>query len=61
MQDNMPCRFPARVVGELVEVQGFDSNGSTPILFAICRRNRKKYLAEVTTLEWEGAAQRAWA
>jgi len=70
MQDNMPCPFPARVVGELVEVKGFDSNGPTPILFAICRRNRKKYLAEVTTFAWEGSppkgvewidAYKAWA
>jgi hypothetical protein len=70
MQNNMPCPFPARVVGELVEVEGFDSNGRTPILFAICRRNRKQYLAEVTTLEWAGRppkgvewidAYKAWA
>ncbi len=55
----MPCPFPARVVGELVEVEGFDSNGRTPIPFAICWRNRKKYLAEVTALEWEGRPPKA--
>lgn len=54
IEDNMSCPFPARVVGELVEVEGFDSKGRNTVIYAICRRSRKKYLVEVTTLEWEG-------
>jgi len=70
MEDNMTCPFTARVVGELVDVEGFDSKGCTPVIYAVCRRNRKKYFAEVTTLEWEGKppkgaewidAYKAWA
>jgi len=54
MENDISCPFPARVVGELVSVEEFDSKGNTPGIFAICRRNKKKYLVEVTALEWEG-------
>lgn len=69
LEENMPTPFPARVVGEEVEVVGFDQGVEDRGIMAICQRQGKKHRASVTSLEWSGkppkgaewiAAYQAW-
>ena len=54
MEDNISCPFKAKVVGEIVEVEGFDLPGDSTSIQALCLRNGKKYKIDVTSLEWDG-------
>lgn len=58
MEENILCPFKAKVVGEVVEVEGFDLPGDSTSVQAVCRRNDKKYKVDVTSLEWEGKPPR---
>jgi hypothetical protein len=53
VKDNVRCPFRAKVIGEEVEVVGFEEDGST--LDAICRKNGEEYPVEVTSLQWTEA------
>ena len=52
LEDNLSCPFRARVVGEEVEVLGFEREGSFGEILAVCRRKGKKHRVNVTALEW---------
>lgn len=69
LDDHVACPFKARVVGEEVEVRGFDWDGSSQGIVAICRRKGRQYRVTLTALEWSGRpptgaiwfdAYRAW-
>lgn len=70
IQDHLPCPFTALVVGEPVQVVGFDfGEPYETTVMAVCRRKGKRYKINVTSLEWEGRppqgaewieAYRAW-
>ncbi len=70
IQDHLACPFTALVVGEPVQVVGFDfGEPYETTVMAVCRRNGKRYKINVTSLAWEdtppkGAewieAYRAW-
>ena len=51
-QDHVACPFRALVVGEDVEVRGFDWNGAPHEIVAICRRKGRTSRINVTALEW---------
>lgn len=70
LEDNLPTPFQALVVGESVEVIGFDRSGGDRGIMAICRRKGRKYRISVSSLEWVGKplkgaewieAYKAWA
>src|SRR3989304_5791304 len=52
LQDHVAVPFKALVVGEEVEVRGFDWDGSPQGVVAICRRKRRAHRVNVTALEW---------
>jgi len=54
LEENMPTPFPALVVGEEVEVIGFDLGNENRGIMAVCKRNKKKYRISVTSLDWSG-------
>ena len=67
--DNLPASFKALVVGEEVEVVGFDGGDAREGIKAICKRRGRRYKVDVLALEWpqpppKGAewieAYRAW-
>lgn len=70
IESNMPCPFPARVIGEPVSVTGFQwAEGCLPVLYAVCEYKGRRYPIELTSLQWgspkpEGyewiEAYRAW-
>ena len=70
IQDHLACPFTALVVGEPVQVVGFDfGEPYETTVMAVCRRKGKRYKINVTSLEWEGRppqgaewieAYRAW-
>jgi hypothetical protein len=51
-QDRVTCPFRALVVGEEVEVRGFDLDGSPQGIVAICRRKGRTYRVNASALEW---------
>lgn len=51
-QDHVACPFKALVVGEEVEVRGFDWNGTPQGIVAVCRRKGRTYRVNATALEW---------
>lgn len=53
-QDRVACPFRALVVGEEVEVRGFDWDGTPQGIVAICRRKGRTYRVNATALEWAG-------
>lgn len=68
-QDHVACPFRALVVGEEVEVRGFDWDGTPQGIVAICRRKGQLYRVNATALEWAAGppvgaewfdAYRAW-
>jgi len=68
-QDHIACPFRALVVGEEVEVRGFDWDGTPQGIVAICRRKGQPYRVNATALEWAAGppvgaewfdAYRAW-
>ncbi len=54
LQDNVATPFKALVVGEAVEVIGFDLGEETGGIVVVCLRKGKKYRVSVTSLEWKG-------
>ncbi|MEX2220737.1 MAG: calcium-binding protein [Candidatus Rokuibacteriota bacterium] len=69
LDEHVARPFKARVVGEEVEVRGFDWDGTSQGIVAICRRKGRHYRVNVTALEWLGRpptgaiwfdAYRAW-
>jgi len=68
-QDHVACPFRALVVGEEVEVRGFDWDGTPQGIVAICRRKGQRHRVNATALEWAAGppvgaewfdAYRAW-
>ena len=68
-QDQVLCPFKALVVGEEVEVRGFDWDGTPQGIVAICRRKGRTFRVNATALQWAGRppggadwfdAYRAW-
>ncbi|MFQ5897393.1 MAG: calcium-binding protein [Candidatus Methylomirabilia bacterium] len=51
-EDHVACPFRALVVGEEVEVRGFDWDGTPQGIMAICRRKGRTYRVNATALEW---------
>lgn len=51
-QDHVACPFKALVVGEEVEVRGFNWDGAPQGIVAICRRKGRTHQVNVTALEW---------
>jgi len=69
LEEHVACPFKARIVGEEVEVLGFDWNDTGREIMAVCRRKGRRYRVGVTALEWTGRpptgavwfdAYRAW-
>lgn len=69
LDDHVTCPFRALVVGEEVEVRGFDWAGAPHEIVALCRRKGRTHRVSVTALEWAGKrpagaewfdAYRAW-
>jgi len=69
LQGHIACPFRALVVGEEVEVCGFDWDGTPQGIMAICKRKGRTYRVNATALEWAGRppagaewfdAYRAW-
>ena len=70
IQNHVPCPFTALVVGEPVQVVGFDfGEPYETTVMAVCRRKGKRHKINVTSLEWDGKppkgvewveAYRAW-
>jgi hypothetical protein len=52
IEDNVGCPFRAKVIGEEVEVTGFEWPKSGYGLLAVCERGGKKHLVDITSLEW---------
>ena len=58
IQDHLTCPVMARVVGEPVQVVGFDdAEGGTDIV-ALCKRQGKTYKIGVLSLEWDSKPPR---
>jgi hypothetical protein len=69
LEDRVACPFTALVVGEEVDVRGFDWAGASHEIVALCRRKGHTYRVSVTALQWAGRrpggaewldAYRAW-
>lgn len=69
LEDHILCPVRALVIGEEVDVLGFERVDSFSEILARCRRGRRTYHINVTALEWskrspEGSewieAYRAW-
>ncbi len=52
IEDNVECPFRARVIGEVVEVTGFEWPKAGYGLFAVCERNGRRYQVDINSLEW---------
>lgn len=52
LDDHVSCPFTALVVGEEVEVRGFDWAGAPHEIVALCRRKGRTHRVSVTALEW---------
>jgi hypothetical protein len=52
IDDEVECPFRDRVVGEEVEVTGFEPPRDGFGLYAACRRQGNKYRVDVNSLEW---------
>ena len=69
LEDRVACPFTALVVGEEVDVRGFDWEGAPHEIVALCRRKGRTYRVNAIALEWAGRrpagaewfdAYRAW-
>lgn len=69
MQDRISCPLSARVVGEDVQLLGFDLAAGDRGIVALCRRGNRRHRVGVFALEWRGRppsgaewieAYRAW-
>ncbi len=52
LEDNVICPFQARVVGEPVQVTGFEPAERGRGLFATCTRGGKTYRVDLRSVEW---------
>jgi hypothetical protein len=52
IEENVVCPFRAKVIGEEVEVTGFESPRFGLGLKAVCRHKNKEYRVDITSLEW---------
>lgn len=52
LEEHVACPFKALVVGEEVEVRGFDWDGTPQGVVAVCRRKGRAYRVNVAALEW---------
>ena len=52
IEDNVECPFRAKVIGEVVEVTGFEWPKEGYGLFAVCERNGRRYQVDINSLEW---------
>jgi hypothetical protein len=50
IEENVVFPFPAKVIGEDVQVSGIDSSGRG--VLAVCERNGKPYRVELSSLDW---------
>ena len=55
LEDRVACPFRALVVGEEVDVRGFDWAGAPCEIVALCRRKGRTYRVNVTALQWAGS------
>ena len=53
IQEEVVCPFVVKVVGEFVEIEGFDFAGDSSRVAALCRRNSKKYEVDISSLQWD--------
>jgi hypothetical protein len=54
LEDRVACPFTALVVGEEVEVRGFDWAGAPHEIVTLCRRKGRTHRINVTALRWGG-------
>jgi hypothetical protein len=52
VEDNLVCPFRAKVIGEEVEVTGFEWPKYPGGLLAVCQYKGKKHKVDITSLEW---------
>ena len=52
LEDRLACPFTALVVGEEVDVRGFDWAGAPHEIVALGRRKGHTYRVSVTALQW---------
>ena len=52
IDDEVDCPFKAKVIGETVDVTGFEWPKSGYGLIAVCERKGKQYKVDITSLEW---------
>lgn len=52
IEENVACPFPARVIGEDVEVVSLEAPGRGFGLNAVCRYKGKEYRVDAGSLEW---------
>jgi hypothetical protein len=52
IEDEVVCPFRAKVVGEDVEVTGFEWPKDGFGLYAVCQRKGKKHRVDINSLEW---------
>jgi hypothetical protein len=69
LEDRVACPFTALVVGEKVDVRGFDWVGAPQEIVAVCRRKGRTYRVNATARQWADSrptgaewldAYRAW-
>ncbi|MBI4279161.1 MAG: hypothetical protein HY660_11960 [Armatimonadetes bacterium] len=60
LEQRVICPFKALVVGEEVEVQGFNWDGTPQGILAICRRKGRTYRTNVTALQWTNRPPPGW-
>lgn len=54
LEEHLKVPVPALVVGEEVEIVGFDWRGGEPGVMAVCKRKGKRHRVSVTSLSWPG-------
>jgi hypothetical protein len=52
IEENVVCPFPARVIGEPVEVTALEMPPAGLGLQAVCRYKDREYRIDITSLEW---------
>src|SRR5689334_22116208 len=52
IEENVACPFPARVIGENVEVTALESPSDGFGVKAVCQYKGKEYRIDVSSLEW---------
>jgi hypothetical protein len=52
IEENVACPFPAKVIGETVEVTALEAPPAGLGLNAVCRHKDKEYRIDINSLEW---------